>query len=72
MRPLALGRKDYLCAGSLEGSKRAATIYTLVGTAELNGWDPQAYLRLMVDCLVDYPINRIDELAPWNLRPYEA
>jgi hypothetical protein len=43
MRPLALGRKNYLFAGSLEGGRRAAIIYTLVGTAEFNGWDPQAY-----------------------------
>jgi hypothetical protein len=43
MRPLALGRKNDLLARSLEGGRRAAIIYTLVGTAELKGWDPQAY-----------------------------
>jgi len=69
MRPLALGRKNYLFAGSLEGGRRAAIIYTLVGTAELNGWDPQAYLRLLLDRIADHNINRIGELAPWNLRP---
>ena len=69
MRPLALGRKNYLFAGSLEGGRRAAIIYTLVGTAELNGWDPQAYLRVLLDRIADHPINRIGELAPWNLRP---
>ncbi|SFL15699.1 IS66 family transposase [Falsiroseomonas stagni] len=69
MRPLALGRKNYLFAGSLEGGRRAAIIYTLVGTAELNGWDPQAYLRVLLDRIADHPINRIDHLAPWNLRP---
>ncbi len=69
MRPLALGRKNYLFAGSLEGGKRAATIYTLVGTAELNGWDPQAYLRMLLDRIADHPINRIGEFAPWHLRP---
>ena len=42
MRPLALGWKNYLFAASLEGSRRAAIIYILVGTAELNGWNPQA------------------------------
>jgi hypothetical protein len=72
MRPLALGRKNYLFAGSLEGGRRAAIIYTLVGTAELNGWDPQAYLRVLLDRIADHPINRIGELAPWNLRPNAA
>jgi transposase len=72
MRPLALGRKNYLFAGSLEGGRRAAIIYTLVGTAELNGWDPQAYLRVLLDRITDHPINRIGELAPWNLRPNAA
>jgi hypothetical protein len=69
MRPLALGRKNYLFAGSLEGGRRAAIIYTLVGTAELNGWDPQAYLRVLLDRIADHPINRIGYLEPWNLRP---
>jgi transposase len=69
MRPLALGRKNYLFAGSLEGGRRAAISYTLVGTAELNGWDPQAYLRLILDRIADHNINRIGELTPWNLRP---
>lgn len=72
MRPLALGRKNYLFAGSLEGGKRAAIIYTLIGTAELNGWEPQAYLRVLLERIADHPINRIGELAPWNLRPDTA
>jgi len=72
MRPLALGRKNYLFAGSLEGGKRAAIVYTLVGTAEMNGWDPQAYLRVLLDRIAHHPINRIGELAPWNLRPDAA
>jgi hypothetical protein len=53
-------------------TRRAAIIYTLVGTAELNGWDPQAYLRLLLDRIADYPINRIGDLAPWNLQPDAA
>ena len=55
-----------------EGGRRAAIIYTLVGTAELNGWDPQTYLRVLLDRIADHPINRIGELAPWNLRPATA
>lgn len=68
MRPLALGRKNYLFAGSTEGGKRAAIIYTLVGTAEMNGWDPQEYLRVLLERIADHSINRIGELAPWNLQ----
>ena len=69
MRPLALGRKNYLFAGSIEGGRRGAIIYTLIGSAELNGWDPQAYLRTLLERIADHPINRIGELAPWHLRP---
>ena len=69
MRPLALGQKNCLFEGSLEGSTRAAVIYTLIGTAELNGWDPQAYLHVLLERIASHPINRIGELAPWNLRP---
>jgi transposase len=72
MRTLALGRKNYLFAGSLDGGRRAKIIYILVGTAELNGWDPQAYLRVLLGRIADHPINRIGELAPWNLRPDAA
>jgi len=72
MRPLALGRKNYLFAGSLEGGRRAAIIYTLIGTAELNGWDPEAYLRAVLERIADHPINCIGELAPWNLGPVTA
>lgn len=68
IRPLALGRKNYLFAGSAEGGKRAAIIYTLIGTAELNGWDPQAYLRVLLERIADHPINRLGDLAPWTLR----
>lgn len=69
MRQLALGRMNHLFAGSLEGGRRAAIIHTLVGTAELSGLDPQTYLRVLLDRIADYPINRIGELAPWNLQP---
>lgn len=67
LRAVALGRKNYLFAGSNSGGERAAAMYTLIGTAKLNGLDPEAYLRHVLDCIADHPINRIDDLLPWNV-----
>ena len=53
--------------GSDAGGERAAAIYSLVETAKLNGLDPQAYLREVLTRIADHPINRIDELLPWNI-----
>jgi hypothetical protein len=58
-----------LFAGSDVGGERAAIIYSLIGSAKLNGLDPEAYLREVLTHIADYPINRIDELLPWNLTP---
>jgi hypothetical protein len=66
IKPLALGRKNWMFAGSDAGGKRAATIYTILQTATLNGLDPEAYLREVLASIADHPINRIDELLPWN------
>ena len=62
-----LGRKNYLFAGSDFGGERAAAIYSLIGTAKLNGVEPEAYLRKVLERIADYPINRIADLLPWNL-----
>ncbi len=67
LRDVALGRKNYLFAGSDAGGERAAAIYSLVGTAKLNGLDPEAYLRHVLDRIADHPINRVDELLPWRV-----
>jgi transposase len=67
IRPLALGRKNYLFAGSDAGGERAAAVYTLVETAKLNGLDPEAYFREVLDRIADHPINRISQLLPWNI-----
>ncbi|HEY1742296.1 MAG TPA: IS66 family transposase [Granulicella sp.] len=67
LRAVALGRKNYLFAGSDAGGERAAAIYTLLGTAKLNGLDPELYLRHVLERIADHPINRIHELLPWNL-----
>jgi hypothetical protein len=67
LRAVALGRKSWLFAGSDDGGERAAAMYTLIGTAKLNGLDPQAYLRYVLGRIADHPINRIEELLPWNV-----
>lgn len=67
LRTVALGRKNYLFAGSDAGGDRAAVFYSLIGTAKLNGINPQAYLTHVLSVIADHPINRIDELLPWNL-----
>jgi transposase len=69
LRAVALGRKNYLFAGSDSGGERAAVIYSLLGSAKLNGIDPEAYLTAVLRCIADHPINRIGELLPWNLFP---
>lgn len=67
LRGVALGRKNYLFVGADSGGERAAALYSLVETAKLNGLDPEGYLRQVLACIADHPINRIDELLPWNM-----
>jgi len=67
IRPLALGRKNWLFAGSDAGGERAAVFYTLIRTAKLNGLEPEAYLRDVLTRIGAHPINRLEELLPWNL-----
>lgn len=72
LRAVALGRKNYLFAGSDAGGERAAAFYSLIGTAKLNGLDPEAYLREVFTRIADHPINRIDDLLPWNIAAAQA
>jgi transposase len=67
LRAVALGRKNYLFAGSDVGGERAAAMYTLLGTAKLNDLNPEAYLRYVLERIADHPINRIGELLPWRV-----
>ena len=67
LRGVALGRGNYLFMGSDAGGQRAAAIYSLVETAKLKGLDPEGYLREVLGRIADHPINRIDELLPWNI-----
>lgn len=67
LRVVALGRKNYLFAGSDTGGERAGAIYSLIGSAKLNGIDPEHYLRTVLARIAEHPISRIAELLPWNL-----
>ena len=67
LRVVALGRKNFLFAGSDQGGERAAAMYSLLGSAKLNGLDPEIYLQYVLERISDHPINRIDELLPWNV-----
>lgn len=72
IRPIAQGRKAWLFAGSLRAGKRAASIMTLLQSAKLNGHDPHAYLKDVLDRLPTQPNSRIDELLPHNWKPAAA
>jgi hypothetical protein len=62
-----LGRKNFLFAGSDAGGERAAAIYSLIGTAKLNGCNPEVFLREVLARIAEHPILEIAELLPWNL-----
>jgi transposase len=84
MRPIGVGRRNWLFAGSDAGGETLARAMTLIETAKLNGLDPQAYRAvrhgprtmaapwLTLDRINDHMINRLDELLPWNRAPRTA
>jgi transposase len=67
IRPLVIGRRNYLFAGSDGGGRSAAIIYSLISTARLNDVEPFAYLRTVLERIADHPINTIEKLLPWHL-----
>jgi transposase len=72
LRGPVLSRKNFLFAGADSGGERAAVLYTLLETAKLNGLDPEAYLRRVLERIAEHPINRLDELLPWNYAREQA
>jgi transposase len=69
LRGVAIGRRNFLFAGADSGGERAAAMYSLIGSARLNGVDPEAYLHYVIERIADHPANRIDQLLPWNVAP---
>lgn len=67
IRPLALGRKNHLFAGSEDGGHYGAALYSIMGTARLNGIDPKAYLTAVLKRINNTPINQVEQLLPWNI-----
>jgi hypothetical protein len=65
-------RKNYLFAGSDAGGRRAATIYSLIESAKLNGLNPQHYLTDVLTRIADHPARHVAELLPWNWQPFNA
>ena len=71
IRPWALGRSNWLFAGSLRSGKRAAAIMSLIGSAKMNDLDPYVYLKDVLERLPTHPARRIEELLPhrWRSTP---
>jgi len=72
LRPIGIGRKNWLFAGADTGAETLARAMTIIETAKMNGLDPQAYLTDILGRIQDHKINRVDELLPWNWAPLTA
>ena len=66
LKPIGIGRKNWLFAGADTGAETLARAMTIIETAKMNGLDPQAYLADVIERINDHKINRLDELLPWN------
>ena len=69
LRGIALGRKAWLFCGSDRGGERAAQTYTLIVTCKLNDVDPHAWLTDVLARIAEHPVQKLDELLPWNWQP---
>ena len=69
IRPVAIGRKNYLFAGSHDAAKRSAMVYSLMGTCKLHGINPFIWLRDVLLRIANHPINKVEELLPQNWQP---
>ena len=67
VRGACVGKKNYLFFGSDSGGERAAIAYALIETCKLNNIDPQRYLHYVLERIADHPVNRVEELLPWNV-----
>ena len=68
IRPVALGRKNYLFKGSHEAAQRGAIIYSMIATAKLHGWDPNEYLKMLLDKLPSEKSDNVENYLPYNLK----
>jgi transposase len=69
LRAIAIGRKNWLFAGSDNGGEAAANIYTVIETAKMNGLNPEAYLKKILSEIQDHNSQKVTELLPWNIIP---
>ncbi len=67
LRDVAVGRKNWLFAGSDSGGEHAAVLYSLIGTCRLNNMEPEKWLRYVIDHIQDWPANRVRDLLPWKV-----
>jgi transposase len=72
MRSIAIGRENYLFAGSDAGGRRAAAMYSLIESAKLNGLNPQLYMTDLLARIADHPARHVADLLPWNWQPLVA
>lgn len=69
LKPIGIGRKNWLFAGADTGAETLARAMTIIETAKMNGLNPQTYLADVIGRINDHKINRLDELLPWNWAP---
>ncbi|EHS1645583.1 IS66 family transposase [Escherichia coli] len=67
LRGVAVGRKNWMFAGSDSGGEHAAVLYSLIGTCRLNNVEPEKWLRYVIEHIQDWPANRVRDLLPWKV-----